>query len=147
MGNIPDTACGKMFSARFHQIKEKTSGKFSRKYAGSDTQRLMSLSLKSEVHLPSGQKPGKSWAMGSLLHGESSTLDIGECPKEENESFLSQIIIPNVPEKYCLSRKACLHILRTASARGKELPPILKAALESQAQRDSVLRDRQEHGE
>lgn len=147
MANIPDTACGKTSSARFHQIKEKTSGKFSGKYAGSDTQRLISLCLKNEVHLPAGQKRERSWETDSPLHGEYSTPDIGECPKDENVSFLSQIIIPNVPEKYCLSRKACLHILRAASARGKELPPILKAALESQARRDSVPRDRQEHGE
>jgi len=32
-----------------------------------------------------------------------------------------------------LSPKACLGILRRASVRGKELPPVLKAALERQA--------------
>ena len=39
----------------------------------------------------------------------------------------------NVPEKYYLSPKACLGILRRASARGKELPEILRVALERQA--------------
>ena len=57
----------------------------------------------------------------------------GECPSEENGSFLSQVLTEQVPEKYYLSQKACLGILRRASVRGKELPPVLKAALERQA--------------
>jgi hypothetical protein len=36
-----------------------------------------------------------------------------------------------VPPKYSLSPKACQGILRRANARGKELPPMLKAALET----------------
>ena len=35
--------------------------------------------------------------------------------------------------KYYLSPKACLGILRRASARGKELPEVLRIALERQA--------------
>ncbi|HBR08658.1 MAG TPA: hypothetical protein DD735_07170 [Clostridiales bacterium] len=58
----------------------------------------------------------------------------GELPNEENVSTLSQILQADVPGKYYLSPKACLGILRRASARGKELPEILKAALERQAQ-------------
>jgi len=38
-----------------------------------------------------------------------------------------------VPQKYYLSRTACLGILRRAQARGKELPPQLRQALEIQA--------------
>ena len=57
----------------------------------------------------------------------------GECPSEENGSFLSQILTEQVPEKYYLSPKACLGILRRASARGKELPELLRKALERQA--------------
>jgi hypothetical protein len=38
-----------------------------------------------------------------------------------------------VPEKYYLSQKACLGILRRADARGKELPELLKKALLRQA--------------
>ena len=37
------------------------------------------------------------------------------------------------PRKYYLTPRACLGILRRASVRGKELPPVLKAALERQA--------------
>jgi hypothetical protein len=34
-----------------------------------------------------------------------------------------------LPEKYSLSPRACSGILRRAERRGKELPPMLKAAL------------------
>ena len=51
----------------------------------------------------------------------------------EDVSILSQILVADAPEKYYLSQKACLGILRRASARGKELPELLKRALERQA--------------
>ena len=57
----------------------------------------------------------------------------GAFPKEENVSTLSQILQAEVPEKYYLSQKACLGILRRASARGKKLPEVLRLALERQA--------------
>ena len=60
-------------------------------------------------------------------------LSTGEFPNAENESFLSQILQTGVPEKYYLSQKACLGILRRASARGKKLPELLQKALERQA--------------
>ena len=55
-------------------------------------------------------------------------------PKEENASSLSQILQTGVPEKYYLSQKACLGILKRASNRGKVLPTVLKQALERQVQ-------------
>jgi len=57
----------------------------------------------------------------------------GEFPNEENASTLSQILQVGVQEKYYLSQKACLGILKRASARGKELPTVLRLALEYQA--------------
>ena len=60
-------------------------------------------------------------------------LAAGEFPREENASTLSQILMANVPEKYSLTPKACLGILRRASERGKELPQVLQSALERQA--------------
>lgn len=53
----------------------------------------------------------------------------GECPKEENESRLSQILEDNPLPKYSLSAKACQGILRRAQNRGKALPNQLKEAL------------------
>lgn len=71
------------------------------------------------------------WLNGTAVRvrGECLTLNIGECPNEENESFLSQILEDNPPEKYFLSDKACAGILRRAAKRGKDLPDELKAAL------------------
>ncbi|KAI4451268.1 hypothetical protein C823_005817 [Eubacterium plexicaudatum ASF492] len=54
-------------------------------------------------------------------------------PNVGNESTLSQILQAGVPERYYLSPKACLGILRRASVRGKELPEVLRIALERQA--------------
>ncbi len=55
-------------------------------------------------------------------------------PSGAGACFLSAILQEEVPEKYSLSPKACAGILRRAERRGKELPPLLKAALEQRAQ-------------
>ena len=61
------------------------------------------------------------------------TRNTGESPSEDAASSLSQILQAGVPDKYYLSPKACQGILRRASVRGKELPEILRLALERQA--------------
>jgi hypothetical protein len=61
--------------------------------------------------------------------GSLKTLNITECHSEEKECWLSQILQADAPPKYSLSPKACQGILRRANLRGKELPPMLKAAL------------------
>ena len=61
------------------------------------------------------------------------TLSIGEYPKEERESTLSQILMVNVPEKFYLSKKACEGILQRACKSGKTLPTVLEEALTYQA--------------
>ena len=66
--------------------------------------------------------------------GELSTPSIGAYPSKESESTLSEILETDVPKKYYLSPKACQGILRRAQKRGKILPPLLKAALEAQAE-------------
>ena len=55
-------------------------------------------------------------------------------PQRRKRSTLSQILIHQVPEKYYLSQKACLGIIRRASERGKRLPEVLELALLRQAQ-------------
>lgn len=62
--------------------------------------------------------------------GESLMLNIGEYPNVENESTLSEILEDNVLEKYYLSPKACLGILRRAKNKGRKLPDNLRIALE-----------------
>lgn len=77
--------------------------------------------------------PTTIWETDGALHIECLMRSGGAYPNAENESSLSQILQVGVPRKYYLSPKACLGILRRASARGKELPPVLKEALERQA--------------
>lgn len=73
---------------------------------------------------------GDGWG---ALHTEFLTRNIGESPSAAVESTLSQILEANVPKKYYLSAKACEGILRRAERHGKELPPMLKTALEQQS--------------
>ena len=80
-----------------------------------------------------GPMPTATWETDGVLLTEFLTLNSGESPKEENASTLSQILQVGVPSTYFLSPKACQGILRRASARGKELPEVLRIALEQQA--------------
>jgi hypothetical protein len=77
--------------------------------------------------------PEKSWETVTLSPGESLTLSTGVFPREENVSTLSQILEDHVPERYCLSPRACRGILARAKKRGKKLPEILEKALLKQA--------------
>ena len=74
----------------------------------------------------------QEWLEGEKLTqlGECLTLNFGEYPNVERESTLSEILEDNVPEKYYLSPKACLGILRRAKAKGRKLPDNLRIALE-----------------
>jgi len=85
------------------------------------------------LNLESGQVPEWSEGMGIVLLGESVMRNTGESPSVVRESFLSQILEVNVPEKYFLSAKATIGILRRAAKRGKELPNVLRIALEEQS--------------
>lgn len=83
------------------------------------------------------------WAMDGALRTEYSTLNIGESPNVAEESTLSQILEERAPEKYYLSSKACLGILRRSERRGKQLPSLLKETLTQQIERlsDESLSD------
>ncbi len=74
----------------------------------------------------------QEWLEGERLTqlGECLTLNFGEYPNVERESTLSEILEDNVPEKYFLSPKACLGIIRRAKAKGRKLPENLRIALE-----------------
>jgi hypothetical protein len=85
------------------------------------------------LKITDGQNQTYIWETDGAWLTEFSTLNTGVCPSEGQESTLSQILLAEVPEKYYLSPKACLGILRRASVRGKELPEVLKKALERQA--------------
>lgn len=74
----------------------------------------------------------QEWLEGERLTqlGECLTPNFGEYPNVERESTLSEILEDNVPEKYSLSPKACLGIIRRAKAKGRKLPENLRVALE-----------------
>ena len=112
--------------------KGRTSKPSSKRSSGSKSRkRHRCLRLKKA----DGPTPTVTWETDGAWHTAFLTLNTGASPNEGQESFLSQILQADVPQRFYLSRKACLGILRRASARGKALPEILKKALEQQAER------------
>jgi len=123
--SIQDLLSGKMFPEPSAATKEKTSRQSSRRSATQGDNLFQYLNLQRGSGLT--QEP--LWEMVSALPGNSMTLNIGESPNAVRESILSQILDLNAPEKYSLSPKACVGIIRRAEKRGKELPDMLKEAL------------------
>jgi len=122
-------------------IWENVAGAFSSN-KGEDFRRVLEEITQSNISMPKSGKWATAGMVGnegpgggtfSVPHGDCLTLNFGECPNVENVSTLSQILQAGAPEKYYLSPKACLGILRRASVRGKELPELLRKALERQA--------------
>ena len=122
-----DLSFGKMSQEHSLVTKEKTSEQSLKRSAKSKIIMCQCLNLQD------GREQVKSWEMVTQSHGGSLMLSFGEFPREENESTLSQILQDGVPEKYYLSPKACLGILRRALERGKKLPEVLEKALVQQA--------------
>ena len=80
------------------------------------------------------------WSNSGIMRpGECLTLNTCEWTaldglslKDEGVSSLSDILVTGaVPRRYFLSAKACLGILRRAANRGKDLPRLLRRALEA----------------
>ena len=129
MENIQDMQCGKMLLEPSPPTEETTSKLSSKQLSELKKKGSRCLRLK----ITDGQNRTYIWETDGAWLTEFSTLNTGVCPNEEQESTLSQILLAKVPAKYFLSQKACLGILRRASVRGKELPAVLKRALERQA--------------
>ena len=152
-----DTEFTKMFQEPCPPTMEKTSGSSLKKCAKSKMKMPMFLDLRTG----SGSLAGPSWETDIALLGESMThsttallkdegeyvylltsmetpprkwyLNCGEKPLTENPTKLSQILERNPSPKYNLSAKACQGILNRAERRGKELPQMLREALEKQS--------------
>ena len=129
MADIQDTASGKTSPVLSPPTEEMTS-KLSSKQL-SELKKKGSRCLR--LRITDGQNQTYFWVTDGAWLTEFSMLNTGVSPSEEQGSTLSQILLAEVPEKYYLSPKACLGILRRASVRGKELPEVLKKALERQA--------------
>ena len=121
MVNIQLSLFGRTYPVLFHQQTEQILEPCLKK-----SQRPVFQCLQ----VASGQP--QEWLEGERLTqlGECLTLNFGEYPNVERESTLSEILEDNVPEKYSLSPKACLGILRRAKAKGRKLPENLRVALE-----------------
>ena len=120
---------GKMCPEPFPALEERTSGRCWRKPAELLTVPYQYLDLREGY----GNLLGPYWEINSPLLGEYTMLNTGPSHKGASASSLSQILEAEPHPKYYLSKTACLGILRRAKKRGKELPPVLKQALEIQA--------------
>ena len=130
MENIRDGRCGKTCRAPCPLSMGRISAASSKASSASKTPRQMFLCRKAGA----GCTRAKSWATVILSPGASSTpRRVGASHRDGNVYLLSSILMDNVPERFSLSPKACQGILRRAEKRGKELPQVLKAALERQA--------------
>ena len=85
------------------------------------------------LDLGDGQVPAWCEAEALTSLGSCTMPNISERHSGAGVCFLSAILQENAPERYSLSPKACAGILRRAERRGKELPPLLRVALEVQA--------------
>ena len=85
------------------------------------------------LDLESGPTPEWCEATELISLGSCMTVNISEQHSGAGACFLSAILEEHAPDKYSLSPKACKGILRRAEHRGKDLPPLLKAALMNQA--------------
>ena len=129
MESIRDTASGRT-SPALSPPTEETISKLSSKQL-SELKKKGSRCLR--LKITDGRKRMYIWETDGAWLTEFSMLNTGPSPSEEQESTLSQILLAEVPEKYYLSPKACLGILRRASVRGKELQEVLRKAQERQA--------------
>lgn len=124
-----DTWSGKTSPEPSAPQKAKTSAPSLKKPRGSRTKMPLFLDLRTE----NGRQPDVSWETDGASLGGYSMHSIGESPSVAVESRLSQILEDTPHPKYYLSAKACQGILRRAERRGKELPEMLKTALERQS--------------
>ena len=116
-------------------VWENVPGAFSSN-KGHDFRAVLEEITETDIPMPdSGRWSKGGWleAQNAMWHGEHLTLNTGVSPSVERESFLLQVLEPTADQKYYLSQKACLGILRRAKTRGKVLPEILHKALTQQA--------------
>jgi len=112
------------------QTKEKISEPCLKKRQKSQIKMPLYLDLRGGQ---SGHHQDVSWEMGGVLLGVYMMHSFGECPREERESHLSQILEDSPHPKYCLSARACQGILNRANNRGKKLPNLLEKTLIKQS--------------
>lgn len=120
-----DSRCGKTCQEHFPVTRVQTSGQSCKPSPKSKPQEFLFLNLRGD-----GDLLGASWEPAGALPGVSMMLNFGECPSDARESTLSQILQANAPEKYYLSARVSKGIIERAKKYGKELPQMLREALE-----------------
>ena len=119
---------GKMSPERSAATKGETLRQSSKRSSASQSRKPPILKcLKKDGQL--GGATTMKWEDDGAWLGECMTRNTGESPNAAVVSRLSQILEVTPQEKYSLSAKACLGILRRAERRGKDLPERLKAVL------------------
>ena len=126
MENTQHSLFGRTCPEHLAATKERTLNASSKHFAASKKKEYQFLDLREDAGVPQE----RSWVTATASRGGSSTRNTGECPSVVSESTLWQILQANAPEKYYLSARACDGIMRRADRRGKEMPPILREALE-----------------
>ena len=127
-----------LFGKTFPEPSQATPGKTSASSAKNSSKSSSRQPLCLRFHKKDGTTPTVTSETDGVLLTEFLMLNTGESPNVAVESTLSSILEANVHEKYRLSAKACEGILRRAERRGKQLPEMLKVALEQQIARESV---------
>ena len=135
MEYIQDSLFGKMYPEHSAVTKERTSESSSKNSSKSSSRQPLCLRFRKQ----DGLMPTVTAETDGALLTEFWTLNSGESPSVAVESTLSSILEVNAPEKYHLSATACEGILRRAERRGKQLPEMLKVALEQQIARESMV--------
>lgn len=123
-----DMLFGKTSPEHTVQTEGKTSVSCSKNSVKLPTAKFQFLDLRKD----GGEGLVPLWETDIQSLGAHWMPNIGECPKDVEESGLSQILEERVLPKYYLSAKACAGILRRAERRGKELPQMLRESLEEQ---------------
>ena len=122
-------------------VVENVPGLFSSKSGEDFKSVLEEIIAVKEPEAPPLPMPEKGkWATADIILGDGwsvayRTLDAQHfgLAQRRKRLFLVADFAGQSAGKVLLSPKACLGILRRASVRGKELPPVLKAALERRA--------------
>lgn len=151
--------CSRMYVGFSAPTTARTSEPSWKKWQGSRNQPFLYLDMRGG----DGQTLELLSEMGGQSHLEPTTASTGVAHKDGGESAFSRISMDTPPRKYCLivnygekpicpvksklseiletnpdphymlSAKACRGILNRAERRGKELPEILRKALEAQS--------------
>jgi hypothetical protein len=116
-----------------HSVQDRPTVRISARYSKKPAELRTAEYLCLDLREGYGNLLGPYWANNSPSLGAYWTLNTGASPSAAKESSLSRILQATVPRTYYLSKTAWLGILRRAAARGKELPPQLRQALEIQA--------------